>query len=179
MGWKAVKDHYRIGHLVHVTSKGICIGSPYISDLIVIANGELVKRYDERSNEDLRRYMAEMDADLHKLRELALQPDVFERHVPVYTYDGATIIEKACEEPGWPNVTHDGDLMYENMYSTDREYIISQAKRNAIAGVSSYTRLVQRAREELAGLEADLAEQERFVAELEQQFPGVAVQQEP
>ena len=30
MGWKNIKEHYRIGHTVHVTDKGICIGSPYI-----------------------------------------------------------------------------------------------------------------------------------------------------
>jgi len=36
MGWKNIKEHYRINHYVQVTEQGICIGSPYIHNIIVI-----------------------------------------------------------------------------------------------------------------------------------------------
>ena len=45
MGWKNIKEHYRIGHAVQVTDAGICIGSPYIHNIIIIGvDGTLKKR---------------------------------------------------------------------------------------------------------------------------------------
>jgi len=45
MGWKNVKEHYRIGHSVQVTEQGVCIGSPYVHNLIVVGlDGRFVKR---------------------------------------------------------------------------------------------------------------------------------------
>jgi hypothetical protein len=156
MGWKAIKEHYRIGHSVQVVEgKGICIGSPYVHDLMVIADGVLVKWDDPvrgwGRNADLERYRTEMQADPAKLKELAEQPDTFERAIPVYTYQGADIIECACEKLGWPNVTHDGRMMYENTFSTDRAKVIRWAIRNAEAAIENWTEIVddrQRAADE-------------------------------
>lgn len=168
MGWKQVKQHYRIQHLVCVTEDGICIGSGYVPDIMVISpEGELVKLYDGRSNDDLVRYQAEMTADPVKLKELVLAVDTFDKAVRVYTYDGARIIEKLCEEPGWPNVTHDGELMYDNTFSTDRAYIVRQALANARAGISGYTSLVEDQRRKLAEYEALLATSQADLATLE------------
>ena len=110
---------------MQVTPAGICIGSGYIHDIIVISadRGEIVKRYEPRrgwsSNENLVRYQAEMDADPLKLAELVAAEDVFERSIPVFTYEGGAIVEKQCEELGWPNVTHDGSMQFENTFSPD------------------------------------------------------------
>ena len=81
MGWKNVKDHYRIGHIVQIKKVGgdhgdvaknaICIGSPYIHDLIVVSlDGDILKRYSDHGNDDLTRYMQEMEADPGVLRQL-------------------------------------------------------------------------------------------------------------
>ncbi len=93
MGWKAVRDHYRIEHIVQVVpEKGICIGSGYIHDIIVISldRGEITKRYDPgrgwSRNAALDRYQDEMDADPFKLSEIVAAEDVFERSIPVFTY---------------------------------------------------------------------------------------------
>lgn len=37
MGWKNVKEHYRIGHIVHVKDGKICIGFPHITDIMEIS----------------------------------------------------------------------------------------------------------------------------------------------
>ena len=121
MGWKTVKEHYQIKHHVCVGEAGICIGSGYISDILVISlEGVLIKRYEDRSNNQLSEYQRRMDADPALLKRLVQTSDTFAISIPVYTYNDGTIIEKRCEAPGWPNVTHDGDMMYENRYSTDR-----------------------------------------------------------
>lgn len=134
MGWKNVKEHYRIGHIVQVCDGKICIGSGYLPMLIVISRDGLIeKAYREEGNPALTRYQREMDADLVKLRELVTTPDKFEHSITVYTYKGCEIIEKQCEVLGWPNVTHDGELMYGNTFSGCREDIIRAALENALA----------------------------------------------
>lgn len=151
MGWKNVKDHYGIKHIVQVVKdKGICIGSPYIHDLMVISmEGELVKRDDGISNADLKRYQREMDADPVKLREMVITSDTFEKSNPVYTYGGAEIIEKQCEEYGYPNCTHDGCLMYENTFFSDRAEAIKEAMDNNEASIEYGEVLLQEKREAL------------------------------
>jgi hypothetical protein len=77
--------------MVQVTSQGLCIGSGYVSDIIVIdpATGRLTKRYD-RGNDELSRYQRELEADPETLRRLIATPDQFARGVPVYTFAGAS-----------------------------------------------------------------------------------------
>lgn len=173
MGWKKVREHYRIGHTVHVRDGCICIGSPYISEIIVIRpDGTLKKRDDGRANADLARYQREMDADPVLLRQLIAAPDTFTASVPVFTYQGGTIIEKQCEATGWPNVTHDGVLMYDNIFSTDRAQIVAFAKRNAEAGIEIFTRNIQDMKSRLAIQEAHLAEAAADLVKLQADYPA-------
>lgn len=140
MGCKNVKQYYEIKHIVCMTDKGMCIGSPYIHDIIVIQkDGTITKKYNSNSNDDLKRYQSEMLADKIKLAELINSPDVFENSLPVYTYDGGEVIEKQCGEYGWPNITHDGCLMYDNVFFKDRAGAVKKAKENAVSGVDFYT----------------------------------------
>lgn len=175
MGWKSVKEHYRIKHIVQVRpDTGICIGSSYVGELIVIGfDGTLKKRHDSTVNEDLLRYMRAFDADPEKLKELVAAPDTFSASIPVYTYDGGTIVEKQCEEAGWPNVTHDGYLMYENTFSTDKEKVIGWAKRNAKLGVKHYRERISETEEKLARFRGLLADEESHVAKLDADYPTV------
>jgi hypothetical protein len=62
------------------------------------------------------------------LRSLILEKDTFSRSLPVYTYDGASIVQAFCEAHGWPNVTHEGHVMYDNVYSASREVAVKRAK---------------------------------------------------
>jgi hypothetical protein len=162
MGWKNIKEAFRIKHTVSVTDAGICIGSHYIHDIIVIRpNGVIAKSYKDSFtiNEDLDRIQGELGrTSPMRLRELIQAPDTFAASIPVYTYDGGEILTKYCEEPGWPNVTHDGDIMYENGYSTDRAQVIEWAKQNARLGVKF-------AREREDELKSKLAECLKTIAE--------------
>lgn len=166
MGWKAVRDHYRIEHIVHVTDAGICIGSPYIPDIIVISvdRGEIVKRYERfgrpSPNDQLVRYQAEMDADPFKLAALVAAEDTFELAIPVFTYEGSKILEKQCEEVGWPNVTHDGLIQYENHFSPDAGLVRIWAIDNTRAGIEWMSVAVAEAEQTLSDLKARLAQRE-------------------
>ena len=99
MGFLSLKKEYNIEHIVAVYDekkyggKVICIGSPYIHDIIVIdMQGKILRRDDGRSNEELRRYMQEFDADPDKLRGIVTKADDFSNYITtVYIYDNGRI----------------------------------------------------------------------------------------
>ena len=172
MGWKAIRDHYRISHNVQVNSQGICIGSGYIPDLIVISmDGAILKRYETRSSPDLLRYQTEIDADLGKLKELILVQDTFNESITVFTYKDGVIIEKLCEKTGWPNVTHDGYMMHDNLYSTDKSQVVRWAKQNAAAGIEICSQSVLDAEKRLKELKEILTQQELNKKALDSSYP--------
>lgn len=173
MGWKSIKHHYRIEHIVHVTDEGICIGSPYIHNLIVIdRHGRLVKR-DRVTNDDIRRYIAEMDADPEKLRELALAEDAFGLSQTIYTFDGGEIVEKQAEAVGWPNPTNDGELQYDNTHFADKSDAARAAKREAAAGIELLTKRVAEISADLDEAKTRLREFEADAVKLDADHPGV------
>ena len=178
MGWKNVKEHYGIKHYVCITKKGMCIGSGYVHDLILITDTD--KPRDWRADQNRKRQdigcnlsilrseyvgrgepfdgiVKAMADDSQTLRRMIDTPDTFTASIPVYTFDyDGNIIEKRCEELGWPNVTHDGDMMYENQFFADRAECVAKAKRELAAALESE-------REYLAREEAEIAKsRERF-----------------
>ncbi len=169
MGWKAIKEQYQIKHNVHVAEEGICIGSDCLPKIMIIdREGCLVSR-DTWSRGDLKRYEVEMDADPALLKRLAATADSFSNAITVYTYNGATIIEKQCETLGWPNVTHDGCLMHENMFSTDRNEVLRWAKRSAARSVKFREQLLKDAEQALFDARSRLAQAEADVASLSEE----------
>lgn len=154
MGWKTLKQHFGIEHIVQVTEKGICIGSGYIHDLVVIDpktgkvhgdDGFMRQRYPE--------LLVSAPAEIVKLIDAQ---DVFDTSVPVFTYRESEIIEKRCEEPGWPNVTHDGCVMYENTFSTDKAKVIQWAHSSAELRVKYTKEQISRVESDLAALQKQL-----------------------
>lgn len=173
MGWKNVKEHYRIGHIVQVREGDIVIGSPYVSALIAVSPDGTITKYCDCTNEDLTRYLREFEADPTKLRELVAAPDSFTRSLPVFTYDEGQVIEKQCEEFGWPNITHDGCLMYENTFSHDKMKVVQRAKVNCRAGIKLFRERIIEQRKKLSETEGNLARDEAALAKLDAEFPGV------
>lgn len=174
MGWKTLKETYSIEHTVCVTSAGVCIGSTYVHDLAVIdPQSGRVRTNDVFRDFLTKNYPALAAAEPEEILALIQAEDSFDNSVPVYTYDGAVIVEKHCETLGWPNVTHDGDLMYENTYSPDRDIVIGWAKRNAQLSASHLEKAVARQRAELEGLESQMYKAHQNVHQLEQDHPSI------
>lgn len=156
MGWKSVKEHYRIGHLVHVRDGNLMIGSEYVSEIISISpDGRFLKRYD-RSNGDLARYQREIEADVDAFVQLFAREDAFSRSLPVFTFHGGEIVEKACEERGWPNVTHDGSLMYGNEFFPTYGQALEAARSYATSVIESLRSAVAEAEGRAATLRGRL-----------------------
>ncbi len=179
MGWKNVKEHYRIKHLIRVSDGSICIGSPYIHDIIKISlDGKLTKRDRASVNADLDRYQREFEADPETLKRLIEAPDTFQRSIPVFTYQGGQILEKFCEELGWPNVTHDGLEMYENTFSEDKNQVVAWAKRNADIGIRSQIRNIQELELKIENYRGRLATELANRERLEADYPDVVAEPE-
>ena len=172
MGWKTLKEHFQIGHAVQVTDKGICIGSPYIHDIIVVGHdGKVVKRYSGGANEDLARYQREFDSDPDLIRRLVEAPDEFPVSITVYTYGDGEIIEKQCEVLEWPNVTHDGKMMYENTFSTDKPTVVAWAKEDADYGLRHAEDAVREAERRLTECQERRAKAAADREKLEADYP--------
>lgn len=172
MGWKNVKEHYRIGHIVQVVEdKGICIGSGYVSDLIVIdPKGRTVKPgLLGISGKDLMRYWDEIHADLPKLWELIEAPDTFERSLPVFTYRDGEILAYVCEDYDWPNITHEGAMMYDNRFFQDRDKALERAKEHSKASIEMWEQSVKDLEKKLAEYHGHLNVEKANLAKYEQE----------
>lgn len=100
------------------------------------------------------------------------EPDTFATSILVYTYKGARIIEKRCEEPGWPNVTHDGEMMYDNTFSTDKNTVVGWAKANARAGLRLAHERCAELRKQLYGARDNRRKYEANIGALDEEFPS-------
>jgi hypothetical protein len=172
MGWKNVKEEYHVKHTVQVTRHGICIGSPYIHDIIVIGLDGIVKKRYDGTNEDLSRVQREMDGKPGVLARTVLGEDTFAESVDVYTYDCADIIKKQCEVLGFPNITHDGMLMYANTFSADKLQVVAWAKLNLKLWIDNTREQTEECEQRLTELTARLTDQEAGLAKLKDEYPG-------
>lgn len=134
MGWKKLKEFYEIEHIVQVCEEGICIGSSYSYNIAVI-NPKTGKLKENAVHEGFirRNYPKLYQASEIDILHLLNTEDTFEDSIKVYTYENDKILEKYCEKVGWPNITHDGLLMYNNTFSTDKNTIITKALKNTAA----------------------------------------------
>jgi hypothetical protein len=178
MGWKNVKEHYRIEHIVQINENQLQIGSSYIQDLIVVdMEGTVVKRYERglASNENLERYQQEIDANPALFKELMTKPDTFEKSITVYTWEGEKIIEKQCESTEWPSVTHDGELMSENTFSVDKEQVIRWAKKSAKSKIHHYQEAMDDYAQKMAKMREVVIAQQANLDRLELDYPDIQV----
>jgi hypothetical protein len=151
MGFKTIKENYKIGHIVAVyPGEGICIGSSYVHDALITINfdGKITKVSSLWSNKYP--YIAELRADeaTGELKRLVQMKDEFGEVFPVYTYKHGRILKEWCEIYGWPNVTTEGYVMYENTYFRDKQKAIYACKESSKLGVKySYRHLRERIRD--------------------------------
>ncbi|GBQ85075.1 hypothetical protein AA14337_2987 [Acetobacter malorum DSM 14337] len=165
MGWKTFKDRFcNSDYIVSVESGDICIGSPVNPTLIrVTTEGEMRSALRIRGK---KAFLSFLEQNLPALaaasqREIVAAiaaEDTFGSNIKVYTYSGGDILEKSCEQLGWPNVTHDGELMSENTFSPDRAYIIELALRDAQSWAEHLVIEDRRLKEKLAKIHKDMNE---------------------
>lgn len=171
MGWKKLRDHYGIVHAVQVKEGRIHIGSSYIPSCIVVERDGRVWDRDAdgtRKNTELARVSAAIAADPATAARLIAEPDEFGPSVKVYSWtDGNGIVEEFCETPGWPNVTHAGTMMYDNLHSTDRAETVARARRDGRLRLRQLERVAEEARKTVTDTDAEIARAAASLAALD------------
>ena len=179
MGWKNLKQHFNINYIVQVDADGqVLVGSPYLNNLLTIAKDGSVtlhSLFEKDQSGSLVDLANQLKADSSVVRDLLASPDSFETDIPVYTWENGALVEKLCEEPGYPNVTHDGQLMHDNTYFLRPEDACAKARTNSAFYVEHWERQVERIQRELDGaferLEKARAEL-RAVSDLHESLTG-------
>lgn len=151
MGWKSVKEAYDIDHIVKMEDGKLQIGSGYVGDLITVHPDASVTVNSIVTGNDgeLSRIRRDLEADPARLQHLLNAKDRFDASLPVWTYEEGNLLELQCEEHGWPNVTHDGRLMYENTFFEKRDHAIRAAIKNGEYAVKGWTETVEYTEKEL------------------------------
>ncbi|MEM8602891.1 MAG: hypothetical protein AAGF24_03510 [Cyanobacteria bacterium P01_H01_bin.121] len=168
MGWKSVKEHYSIEHIVHIRDGKLCIGSTYATELISVnlQTAQLVYISELVNKGELARYVQEFKSDPDQLKRLIEVEDSFNQSILVFTYEGSRIIAKYCEELGWPNCTHDGELQYDNMFSVDQDKVVQWAKNHAQSTIRVLSGTVTELKRNLSEKETWLAQAQQDLEEL-------------
>lgn len=128
MGWKSLKDEYRIHHIVTADEQRVHIG--HLKDFhlasIDLSTGAVL---DDRSQAFLQSNYPKLAAASDEDRKTVLaQQDRFQRSLPVYSVAYGDIIQSACENYGYPNVTHEGKLLYPGAFTKDYREAVGWAK---------------------------------------------------
>lgn len=139
MGIKAFKEHFGGGYIVQRVRDGrIAIGSAYAHDLIIIMPDLSIKK-SKIVRED-----GEAGAVFHALVEAAESgrlkntldsQDVFGELHDVFLVENGTIVKKQCEEFGWPNITTDGEMLYDNASFKTRREALRHLRGETLSGV--------------------------------------------
>ena len=116
MGWKNFRDYFNLQAIVQINYTNhhepmLYIGSGYIPDLIIVNfRGELVKGFNRFMDKENTLAVLQQNilAEPEKVKELLNTPDTFVADLPIFCFIDGVLVEKKCEQYGFPNVTHDG-----------------------------------------------------------------------
>lgn len=173
MGWKTLKQHFNIQHYLYMEQDGLAIDLGLIKGAAIIntSTGQ-IQQSKVAPNFLQKHYPQMLEATPTQILELLNAVDTFDQNVTIYTYKGAEIIETCCEIPEWPNLTHDGFVIYENTHSTNKAEVIRWAKRNAKCALEN---IIDRIQETELKLAQQIGERHRFLTiqqQLEDNFPS-------
>ena len=147
MSIKSLKHRFRIEHIVHRCGGKICIGSAYCPKLITIdetnMNVEKSRIVTEGELLDIYNKLKEAEKQ-NTLRQTVESPNTYSTTYTVFYDNNGKIETTKCEKIGFPNVTLDGELMYDNSHFQTRKKALQYAQQTAKAGLRMDTRTLRR-----------------------------------
>ena len=170
MGWKSFKEYFNITHNVHIGKDKLNIGSPMCSDLVIIDinTGKIIK--DGIISGFLQEYYPKiLEVSEDKILDLINKEDSFENSLTVYTFKDDQIIEKKADKYGYPNITHDGELMYDNTFFKTYDEALNKAISEMEAGIDILTRTVEDKEKSLKESKDWLEKEKQFLINLKKQ----------
>tara|TARA_Y100000034_G_C6910321_1_gene424386 strand:+ start:10256 stop:10789 length:534 start_codon:yes stop_codon:yes gene_type:complete len=144
MNIKSFKNKFNIKHIVSIKDGKLLIGSPYIPDIVKIDLPTGIIEKEGSSVSFIRdNYPELLNSSPESILKLIEEKESPEDLVDVYTFSDSNIIKKKAEEFGYPNVTTDGELMYDNTFFRSYGEALNQAIKEAEAGIKFLSRSVE------------------------------------
>lgn len=145
----------------------ICVDSSYIIHLITINKKTLKLNCKDSSyineNPDLKKIYNELKylIDTNKIQEFIYGEDEIENKLPVYKEENGEIIETYTDAYGYPNLTIDGYVMYDNVYFKDKEACRNFNIKSYLSNIESYNEYIRQRLKEIDNLtrEVDICQQ--------------------
>lgn len=169
MGWKNVKESFNIPDsiIVHVRDGNLILGVPFVPEYYSITPDGIVKLLlSDRLTSKFDSIIADIQANPDKFINAFSTPDTFNSNNSTWTYQGSQIIECQCEVTGFPNVTHDGQLMFENTHFLSFEEAHEKAVKVNQARITNLEERKQIIQSELLVLENELTKLQSEAIEL-------------
>lgn len=103
------------------------------------------------------------------IQEIINGADTAENPITVYSFDEnkCEIVESFCEALGYPNVTLDGEMMYNNTHFASREDSVKKAIENAEAGVRLTLRCISEKESDILRLQEMLSKEYQALSYLQ------------
>jgi hypothetical protein len=158
---------------IHEIEDSICIGSPLCSQLITVDKKTLKIKYAldtfntgrESINSEELMFIWDKLIELIKngeIKNIISLNDSTVNMFPVYSHENGEIIEKFTDIFGWPNSTHDGELMYENIHFKTKEEAIKKG--------------IEELKIEIKYISENICEQEKELEEKKEKLNNVILQ---
>lgn len=134
MGWKKIKEKYGIEHIIQRRGDSFIIGSSFVSEILTIdiKTGEISNKTASFQGFGAKNYPLLMAASKEEILSDINEIDTFSENKKVFIVVHDEVLETLCEEFGYPNITHDGYLMYENTSFTSKndalKYLLNSFK---------------------------------------------------
>jgi hypothetical protein len=166
-------------YIINNNDDYIAVGSPLCHDLISVNKKTLKLKYALDTWHDGRSSIKhdELLFIWDKLQELINNgqiKDIIEGHdeienpLPVFTVRDGKVIKSFTDKYGWPNITIDGDLMYDNTWFKTELEAIEYGIQEYKAGMDTVQRTIDEKRKELKEFEERRSIYSLFVFELEE-----------
>lgn len=154
-------------YIVHYTDSKICVGGRLCHELLHVEKATFKVRYKLDTFHEGRKSLnneklLEIWDKLHELIENGQLNDIMdgkdelENPLPVFSVKNGEVIKSLTDAYGYPNITDDGILMYENTHFPTEK----QALENAIEEYKAGVRLSQR---RIHDIEKDLDEMKNIL----------------
>jgi len=136
---KLIKELKLEDFIVQKGHDKIFIGNNMVNDFITIYNsGKLDCNWMVKEGSKIYSpiYKTLSEMSVIKLRELIFSDDVFDKPLTVvYTERNGKVLKQYCTEFGYPNITTDGWLMYDNTHFKTRQEALKCSIVENIAGI--------------------------------------------
>lgn len=156
------------GYIIHETQEHICVGSPYVSNLISVHKDSLEMKYALDTFREGKRSLRKKELvaiweqlehliSTGEIQEIIQGEDVINAPLPVFTYDqDYRIVESVTDSYGWPNTDIRGELMYDNTWFATKNEAIQKAIKECEAVIAWQSELLETKRAEIATLEKEI-----------------------